>query len=124
MVIVYGRCKGLERDNFIQWLYNLVIHVDSLWLLLGDFNFIRSTKNINKSGGAILMICLCSMILLDIWDSLSYLLKEGYILGQMCKMILCSSNLTSFFLTPAWITKFPNTVVLPMAKSSSDHVPC
>ena len=29
-----------------------------------------------------------------------------------------------FFTTPSWTYKFPNTVVLPMAKSSSDHVPC
>jgi hypothetical protein len=53
MVTVYGPCKGLERDEFVQWLYNLVIPVDSLWLLLGDFNFIRSTENRNKPGGDI-----------------------------------------------------------------------
>jgi mannosylglycoprotein endo-beta-mannosidase len=29
-----------------------------------------------------------------------------------------------FFTTPSWTTHFPNTLVLPMAKSSSDHVPC
>jgi hypothetical protein len=42
LVTVYGPCKGIGRDNFISWLYNLTIPVDSLWLLLGDFNFIRS----------------------------------------------------------------------------------
>jgi hypothetical protein len=29
-----------------------------------------------------------------------------------------------FFTTPSWTSCFPNTLVLPMAKSSSDHVPC
>jgi hypothetical protein len=53
MVTVYGPCKGLKRDEFFQWLYNLVIHVDSLWLLLGDFDFIRSIENRNKPGGDI-----------------------------------------------------------------------
>jgi hypothetical protein len=51
LVIVYGPCKGIERDNFISWLYNLTILVDSLWLLLGDFDFIRSDENRNRPGG-------------------------------------------------------------------------
>jgi hypothetical protein len=42
LVSVYGPCKGIERDNFISWLYNLQIPVDTLWLLIGDFNFIWS----------------------------------------------------------------------------------
>jgi hypothetical protein len=53
LVSVYGPCKGIERDNFITWLYNLTILSHSLWLLLGDFNFIRSSDNRNKPGGDI-----------------------------------------------------------------------
>jgi hypothetical protein len=51
LVSVYGPCQGIERDNFISWLHNLVIPVYTLWLLLGDFNFIRSGENRNKPGG-------------------------------------------------------------------------
>jgi hypothetical protein len=29
-----------------------------------------------------------------------------------------------FFTTPVWTRKFANIMVLPMAKASSDHVPC
>ena len=29
-----------------------------------------------------------------------------------------------FFTTSAWISIYPNIVVLPLAKTSSDHVPC
>ena len=47
---VYGPCKGIERDNFISWLYNQQIRVHENWLLMGDFNFIRSVENINKRG--------------------------------------------------------------------------
>ena len=42
LVAVYGPCQGEARDNFVTWLYNLSIPVDENWLLLGDFNFIRS----------------------------------------------------------------------------------
>jgi exonuclease III len=51
LVTVYGPCQGVQRDNFVTWLYNLQIPVASNWLLLGDFNFIRSDDNRNKPGG-------------------------------------------------------------------------
>jgi hypothetical protein len=36
---------------FVSWLYNLQIPINANWLLLGDFNFIRSHDNRNKPGG-------------------------------------------------------------------------
>jgi hypothetical protein len=51
LVSVYGPCQGALRDQFVQWLYNLDIPHNSNWLLLGDFNFIRSFDNRNKPGG-------------------------------------------------------------------------
>jgi exonuclease III len=38
LVNVYGPCKGPDRDDFVQWLYDLEIPSQELWLLLGDFN--------------------------------------------------------------------------------------
>jgi exonuclease III len=51
LVCVYGPCQGVERDQFVSWLYNLSIPCSANWLLLGDFNFIRSQDNRNKPGG-------------------------------------------------------------------------
>ena len=51
LVSVYGPFYGQKRDDFVSWLYNLQIPVMSNWLLLGDFNFIRSEENRNKLGG-------------------------------------------------------------------------
>ena len=51
LVVVYGPCQGELRDQFVQWLYNLQIPDDELWLFLGDFNFIRSAQNRNLPGG-------------------------------------------------------------------------
>uniref|UniRef100_A0A8R7PTP7 Uncharacterized protein n=1 Tax=Triticum urartu TaxID=4572 RepID=A0A8R7PTP7_TRIUA len=33
------------------WLYNLNIPIDDNWLIIGDFNFIRSSENRNLPGG-------------------------------------------------------------------------
>lgn len=51
LVAVYGPCQGEARDNFVSWLYKLNIPVGGNWLLLGDFNFIRSIDNRNLPGG-------------------------------------------------------------------------
>ena len=51
LVSVYGPCEGQPRDDFVSWLYNLSIPSDENWMLLGDFNFIRSLYNRNQPGG-------------------------------------------------------------------------
>jgi exonuclease III len=53
MVGVYGPCHGIERDNFVTWLHDLNIPSTKNWLVLGDFNFVRSQENRNRSGGDI-----------------------------------------------------------------------
>ena len=50
LVSVYGPCRGPERDEFVQWLHDLQIPAHENWLILGDFNFIRSVDNRNKPG--------------------------------------------------------------------------
>jgi hypothetical protein len=50
LVCVYGPCHGVERDNFVSWLYNLQIASEDNWLIVGDFNFIRAQVNRNKPG--------------------------------------------------------------------------
>jgi exonuclease III len=51
LVSVYGPCQGVERDNFVACLYDLQIPQGANWLILGDFNFIRSHENRNRPGG-------------------------------------------------------------------------
>lgn len=38
------------KNNFINWLMSLNIPSNEYWLLVGDFNFIRSPENRNKHG--------------------------------------------------------------------------
>ena len=51
LVNVYGPCQGEARDNFVSWLYNLNIPVDDNWLIIGDFNFIKSSEKQKFSRG-------------------------------------------------------------------------
>ena len=50
LVNVYGPCEGVDRENFIAWLYSLDIADDALWLIIGDFNFYRYADSRNRPG--------------------------------------------------------------------------
>lgn len=51
LVNIYGPCQGEQRVTFTNWLFNMDIPPSEDWLLLGDFNYIRSPDNRNKPGG-------------------------------------------------------------------------
>ena len=51
LVTLYGPCQNPTRDVFVNWLHDLIIPDDANWLLLGDFNFLRTMDYRNKPGG-------------------------------------------------------------------------
>jgi exonuclease III len=57
---IYGPCDSSEKAAFINWLYNLDTSLMVDWLLVGDFNLIRSPEDRNKPG--MCLKCFCSMI--------------------------------------------------------------
>lgn len=55
---------------------------------------------------------------------LSYQLRDDNSLGPICNLKLYLNRLTGFFTSVAWTLDHPNTLVLPLARTASDHVPC
>ena len=123
LVSVYGPCQGPQRDEFVQWLYNLPIPSDQNWLLLGDFNFIRSLDNRNRPGGDVNDIFLFNEIIGHLGLLELPLKGRAYTWSNMQEQPLLE-QLDWFFTTADWISAYPNTLVFPLAKTSSDHVPC
>ena len=50
---VYGPCTPSGKQQFTTWLKNIQMPNDFPWLLIGDFNLMRSSKNRNRLGGDI-----------------------------------------------------------------------
>jgi hypothetical protein len=123
LVCVYGPCQGLLCDSFVSWLYSLVISPLENWLLVGDFNFIRSLENCNKPGGDVNDMFLFN----DIIGHLGLLelpLKGRSFTWSNMQPVPLLEQLDWFFTSSNWISDYPNSVVLPLAKTGSDHVPC
>jgi exonuclease III len=123
LVNVYGPCKGLERDIFVQWLHDLDISLHENWLLLGDFNFIRSVDNRNKPGADMNDIFLFNSIISHLGLIELPLKGRAFTWSNMQDSPLLQ-KIDWFFTSCQWSLSFPNTKVLPLAKSTSDHVPC
>ena len=123
LVSVYGPCQGPMRDEFVQWLYDLNIPDGDNWLLLGDFNFIRSLENRNRPGGDLNDIFLFNEIIGHLGILELPLKGRAFTWSNMQDEPLLE-QLDWLFTSSSWISVYPNTIVLPMAKTSSDHVPC
>jgi hypothetical protein len=123
LVCVYGPCQGVERDQFVSWLFNLSIPCTANWLLLGDFNFIRSHENRNKPGGDVNDMFLFNEIIGHLGLLELPLKGRRYTWSNMQREPLLE-QLDWFFTSQNWISVYPNTMVLPLAKKGSDHVPC
>jgi exonuclease III len=123
LVNIYGPCEGTARENFVAWLFHLDIPDDSLWILVGDFNFYRYAESRNKPGANFEDIETFNEII-------SYLgLIELPIKGRAFTWSNMQNEplleqLDWFFTSHSWTIKFPNTEVKPLARPTSDHIPC
>lgn len=120
---IYGPTGEPNRTNFVAWLYSLDIALEDLWLLAGDFNFYRSSENRNRPGGSYEDMLTFN----DIISKQS--LIELPIKGRSFTWSNMQNNplleqLDWFFTTPRWTQTYPNTMVIPLSRSTSDHTPC
>jgi hypothetical protein len=122
-ICVYGPCQREERDNFASWHYNIHIPAEENWIILGDFNFVRSQDNRNRPGGDINDMFLFNEIIGHLGLLELPIKGRAYTWSNMQKEPLLE-QLDWFFTSANWITDYPNTMVFPLAKIGSDHVPC
>jgi mannosylglycoprotein endo-beta-mannosidase len=120
---VYAPFHSEGKAAFISWLKNIHMADDIKWLLVGDFNLMRSPENRNKDGGNI-------QEMLAFNDAISNLrLVERPLRGCKYTWTNKQSNpllerLDWFFTSNAWTTFMPDTVVKSLARDNSDHTPC
>jgi hypothetical protein len=123
LTTVYGPCDDPACSQFIEWFRGHNIADTDNWLFLGDFNFYRCLSNRNKPGGN-----LADSLIFN--DAIGHL---GLVELQLKGRAFTWSNMQSdplleqldwFFTSANWTIAFPNTEVLPLAKITSDHIPC
>lgn len=97
--------------------------LDTDWILMGDFNFIRNPSDRNRPGGDA-----NEMLLFN--DAISNLgLVELPLQGRKFSWSNMQQSpllvkLDWFFTFASWLNSFPETTILPLARPVSDHLPC
>jgi hypothetical protein len=123
LVNVYGPCDGSAREDFVAWLCHLDIEDEAMWLFVGDFNFYRYAENRNREGANIQDICTFNEVISYLGLIELPIKGRSYTWSNM-QMDPLMVQLDWFFTSSAWTIKYPNTMVNPLAKPISDHIPC
>jgi hypothetical protein len=123
LTTVYGPCDEPARTEFINWFRSHSFDDSENWIFLGDFNFYRSLSNQNRPGGN-----LADTLIFN--DAIGHLglvelpLKGSAFTWSNMQSDPLLEQLVWFFTSPNWTIDFPSTEVIPMAKITSDHIPC
>lgn len=123
LTAVYGPCIEPAQSEFLNWFRNHHIEDDENWPFLGDFNFYRSLENRNRPGGNVHDTMLFN-------DAIGHLgLVELPLKGRAYTWSNMQQNplleqLDWFFTSVNWTGEYTLTEVLPLARVTSDHVPC
>jgi hypothetical protein len=120
---IYGPCVEPDRSIFIDWFRNCDVNYSINCLFLGDFNFYQSLKNRNRSGGNVAN----TIIFNDTIDHLGLIelpIKGRAFTWSNMRPDPLPEQLDWFFTSPNWTLDYPLTKVFPMARITSDHVPC
>ena len=88
---------------------------DEDWILMGDFNFIRSPSDRNKPGGDINQMLLFNEAISNLGLVELPLKGRQYSWSNMQENPLLE-KLDWFFTSAAWMTSFPDTTALPLAR--------
>jgi endonuclease/exonuclease/phosphatase family metal-dependent hydrolase len=96
---------------------------DVNWMLLEDFNFYRSLQDRNREGGNMNDIMVFNEIISNLEIQEIFLKGRSYTWSNMQQEPLLE-QLDWCFTSSNWISDYLNTLMLPLARTISDHTPC
>jgi len=92
-------------------------------MIMGDFNFYRSLSDRNKSGGNINDIMIFNEIISNLGLLEIPLKGRKYTWSNMQDDPLLE-QIDWVFTSANWISVYPDTLLLPLARPTADHIPC
>jgi hypothetical protein len=92
-------------------------------MFIGDFNFYRSMENKNRNGGNMHDIMVFNEIISNLGLQEIPLKGRNYTWSNMQQDPLLV-QLDWCFTSPNWVSNYPNTLLIPLARTTSDHTPC
>jgi hypothetical protein len=120
---IYGPCHAERKAIFLDWFSNITMADDTDWIVMGDFNFIKNPNDRNKLGGDVNDMLLFNEAISNLGLVELPLKGRKFTWSNMQKDPLLE-RLDWFFTSASWTLSYPSTMVYPLSKPTSDHVPC
>jgi exonuclease III len=120
---IYGPSQADRKDDFLQWFSNISMPDDTDWLIMGDFNFIRSPNDRNKPGGNISEMFKFNEAISNL-GLVEIPLKGRKFTWSNMQVDPLLEKLDWVFSSASWTSSFPSTIAYPLVKPTSDHNPC
>jgi len=92
-------------------------------MIMGDFNFYRSLSDKNKSRGIMNDIMIFNEIISNLGLLEIPLKGRKYTWSNMQDNPLLE-KIDWVFTSANWISVYPDTLLLPLARPTADHIPC
>jgi hypothetical protein len=92
-------------------------------LFLGDFNFYRSLEDRNREGGNMQDIIIFNEVISNLGLQEIPLKGRNFTWSNMQQNPLLE-QIDWCFTSTNWISDYPNTLLIPLSRPTSDHTPC
>jgi hypothetical protein len=120
---VYGPYTPEGKMIFLQWLKKIQMPDNVDWLIVGDFNLIRSPENRNKPSGDVNdMLMLNEVISAPSWVEIPLYGRKYTWYNKKTSPLL--ERLDWFFTSTRWTLAYPNTPACALTMEPSDQAPC
>jgi hypothetical protein len=92
-------------------------------LFIGDFNFYRSLEDRNREGGNMQDIIIFNKVISNLGLQEIPLKGRNFTWSNMQQNPLLE-QIDWCFTSTNWISNYPNTLLIPLSRLTSDHTPC
>jgi endonuclease/exonuclease/phosphatase family metal-dependent hydrolase len=120
---IYGPCTADRKLHFLVWFKNIDMPDSMDWIIMGDFNFIRSPSNRNRDGGDVNDMLAFNEAISNL-GLVELPLKGRKFTWSNMQQVPLMEKLDWFFTSSSWTLSYPSTLVFPLVKPTSDHLPC
>jgi hypothetical protein len=118
---IYGPCSAIGKAEFTSWLYNYDASGYDLWMVVDDFNLIRSPENRNWPGGDTNEMLLFNDIIHHL-DLIEVPLKDRAFTWSNMQNNCLLEKPDWVFTSSNWTLAFPNTMAYSLSHVISGHV--
>jgi len=120
---IYALCTPDGKRDFCDWFKNIQMPDEQDWIIVGDFNLMRSPDNRNRPRGDVTEMLLFNEAISSL-GIVELPLQGKHFTWSNKQHPPLLERLDWFFTSITWTLTYPNTTISTLVSEVSDHTPC